>query len=216
VHLGLGAVGQDAVRPALELGLHRRQNDALLAGYRRLEAVAGDVGASMRLAPTFLLTALVLAAPAPAVANTVPNRDHHFLLETAEGAHFEITMGKIVARNGYTREARAAGRVIVRDHSGELHALEALTMTVGVKLPSAPSILQEHEIGNTSKHTGAAFNRAYARLEVGDPIGDIQSADGEMVTDNWRQAAPFPSPSCAALRFSPKPSPLRAMRSASV
>ena len=31
----------------------------------------------------------------------------------------------------------------------------------------------------TSKHTGAAFDRAYARLEVADHIGDLQSADGE-------------------------------------
>jgi putative membrane protein len=135
----------------------------------------------MRFAPIVLLTALVLAAPAPASANPVPNWDRHFLLETAEGAHFEITMGKIAARNGHTREARAAGRVMVRDHSGELHALQALANALGVKLPTAPSILQQHEIGNTSKHSGAAFDRAYARLEVGDHIGDIQSADGEIL-----------------------------------
>ena len=52
----------------------------------------------MRLATTFLLTALVVALPASASANTVPNWDRHFLLETAEGAHFEITMGKIADR----------------------------------------------------------------------------------------------------------------------
>jgi putative membrane protein len=135
----------------------------------------------MRLATTFLLTALVVALPASASANTVPNWDRHFLLETAEGAHFEITMGKIAARKGHSREARAAGRVMVRDHSGELHAVQALATALGVKLPSAPSVLQQHEIGNTSSHTGAAFDRAYARLEVGDHIGDLQSADGEIL-----------------------------------
>ena len=133
----------------------------------------------MRRASTVLLSALALAVPAPAMANTVPNWDRHFLLETAEGAHFEITMGKIAMRKGHSREARAAGRVMVRDHSGELHAVEALAKALGVKLPTAPSILQQHEIGNTSKHTGAAFDRAYARLEVGDHITDLQSADGE-------------------------------------
>src|SRR3954465_2558963 len=119
--------------------------------------------------------------PARAWANTVPNWGRHFLLETAEGAHFEITMGKIAARKGHSREARAAGRVMVRDHSGELHAVQALAKTLGVKLPTAPSILQQHEIGNTSKHTGAAFDRAYARLEVEDHIVDLQSADGEIL-----------------------------------
>jgi putative membrane protein len=135
----------------------------------------------MRFTFIAIAAALLAAAPVPASANTVPNWDRHFLLETAEGAHFEIQMGKIAERKGNGREARAAGRVMVRDHSGELHALQALAKTLGVKLPSSPSILQLHEIGNTSSHTGAAFDRAYARLEVGDHIMDIQSADGEAV-----------------------------------
>lgn len=136
---------------------------------------------TMRRAPMLLMAVLALALPAHASANTVPNWDRHFLLETAEGAHFEITMGKIAARKGHSREARAAGRVMVRDHSGELHAVQALAKALGVKLPSDPSLLQQHEIGNTSEQTGAAFDRAYARLEVGDHIGDLQSADGETV-----------------------------------
>jgi putative membrane protein len=125
---------------------------------------------------TLVLTLLTTGA---ASANTIPNWDRHFLIETTEGAHFEIKMGKIAATKGRTREARAAGAVMVRDHSGELHAVEALAKSLGVKVPSTPSILQQHEIGNTSKHTGSAFDRAYARLEVGDHIGDIQTADGE-------------------------------------
>lgn len=128
-----------------------------------------------------LLLALVAALPAASAnANSVPRWDRHFLLETAEGAHFEIKMGKIAQRRGHSREARAAGRVMVRDHTGELHALQALAKSLGVKLPSAPSIQQEHEIGATSAHSGAAFDRAYARLEVADHIMDLQSADGQL------------------------------------
>src|SRR3954467_14302228 len=123
--------------------------------------------------------ALALALSSAASANSVPRWDRHFLIETAEGAHFEIKMGKIAATKGHTREARAAGRVMVRDHSGELHAFQAVAKRLGVKLPSGPSIMQEHEIGATSQHTGSAFDRAYARLEVGDHVMDIQSADGE-------------------------------------
>ena len=111
----------------------------------------------MRVLAIAVLTAALAALPAAAQANTVPNWDRHFLLETAEGAHFEIQMGKIAERKGHSREARAAGRVMVRDHSGELHAVEALAKALGVKVPSSPSILEQHEIGNTSQHTGAAF-----------------------------------------------------------
>jgi putative membrane protein len=132
-----------------------------------------------RVSLALLAVATALTVPGAANANSVPNWDRHFMLETAEGAHFEIKMGKIAETKGHSREARAAGRTMVRDHSGELHAVEALAKSLGVKLPSDPSILQQHEIGNTSQHTGAAFDRAYARLEVGDHIGDLQSADGE-------------------------------------
>jgi putative membrane protein len=135
----------------------------------------------MRLGLMIVVAALLTALPASASANTVPNWDRHFLLETAEGAHFEIQMGKIAERKGHGREARAAGRVMVRDHSGELHAVQALARSLGVKLPSSPSIMQMHEIANASTHTGAAFDRAYARLEVGDHVMDIQAADGEAV-----------------------------------
>jgi putative membrane protein len=135
----------------------------------------------MRLLIIVLVAVLTAVMPSAASANTVPNWDRHFLLETAEGAHFEIKMGKIAARKGHSREARAAGRVMVRDHSGELHAIEALAKSLGVKLPDSPSVEQEHAIGNVSEHTGAAFDRAYARLEVGDHIMDIQAADAETI-----------------------------------
>jgi putative membrane protein len=126
-----------------------------------------------------LAAALTLALSCTASANSVPRWDRHFLIETAEGAHFEVKMGRIAERKGHTREARAAGAAMVRDHSGELHAITAIAKSLGVKLPSGPSVMQEHEIGTTSQHTGAAFDRSYARLEVGDHIMDIQSADGE-------------------------------------
>jgi putative membrane protein len=145
----------------------------------------------MRLLTIALVAVLTAVLPSVASANSVPNWDRHFLLESAEGAHFEITMGKIAARKGHSREARAAGRVMVRDHSGELHALQALAKSLGVKLPGSPSILQQHEIGNTSQHTGAAFDRAYARLEVGDHIMDIQGADGESVEGKVAAARAF-------------------------
>ena len=135
---------------------------------------------SIRTAAPLAAVALTFAAPAGASANSVPNWDRHALIETAEGAHFEIKMGKIAVEKGHSRQARSAGAVMVRDHSGELHAVEALAKSLGVHVPNSPSVLEEHEIGNTSKHTGAAFDRAYARLEVGDHIRDIQSADGEL------------------------------------
>ena len=146
---------------------------------RAYAMASGGQPTSMIARLLLLTTALTLALSSLASANSVPRWDRHFLIETAEGAHFEIKMGKIAETKGHSREARAAGRVMVRDHSGELHAVQALAKSLGVKLPTGPSIMQEHEIGATSQHTGSAFDRSYARLEVSDHIMDIQSADGE-------------------------------------
>lgn len=124
-----------------------------------------------------ILSGLTAAAPAGAA---VPTWDRHFILDTAEGAHFEIDAGRIAARHASTSEGRAAARLMVRDHSGELHAIEALAAQLGVTLPHHPSVLQRHEISDVAAHHGAGFDRAYARTEVADHIMDVESADGEL------------------------------------
>jgi len=125
-------------------------------------------------------TITLIAAPAAAHANTVPNWDRHMLLDTAEGAHFEIDMGRIAERHAVSAEARRVARLMVVDHSGELHAVQALAKKLGVTLPDHPSVLERHEISGVAAHSGRAFDRAYARLEVGDHVRDTQTADGEL------------------------------------
>jgi putative membrane protein len=123
------------------------------------------------------LTGLATAAPARAA---VPTWDREFIQNTAEGAHFEIDMGRIAARHAQTAEGRAVARLMVRDHSGELHAVQRLASSLGVDVPLHPSVLQRHEISDVAAHSGTGFDRAYARLEVGDHVMDVESADGEM------------------------------------
>src|SRR4051794_36663798 len=131
-----------------------------------------------------VVAAAASLAPAAASAqgtNSVPNWDRHFLEETAEGAHFEIDMGKIAERHAHGDQARRVAHLMVVDHSGELHAVKALAAQLHVKLPNHPSVMQRHEISDVAAHHAAGFDRAHARLEVGDHIMDIQSADGEAV-----------------------------------
>lgn len=134
------------------------------------------------LLPLTVVASLAVAAPAAhaAATNSVPTWDRHFLLDTAEGAHFEIDMGHIAARHASTAEGRALGRLMVKDHYGELHAITTLATSLGVNLPNHPSVTERHEIARVAAHTGSGFDRAYARLEIGDHIMDIQTADGEL------------------------------------
>jgi putative membrane protein len=132
------------------------------------------------LAATALAAAALPTVPARA-ANAVPTWDRHYLQDTAEGVHFEIDLGKVVLRRSHNKAARAFARRMATDHGRELLALRRLAKQLGVKLPDTPSVAEQHEIGNTTTHTGAAFDRAYARLEVGDHIRDLQGVDGELL-----------------------------------
>jgi putative membrane protein len=133
------------------------------------------------LLPLAAVAAASLAAAAPSHAASVPTWDRHFLLDTAEGAHFEIDMGRIARAHATTSEGRAVARLMIRDHEGELHAVQQAAARLGVKLPEHPSIQQRHEIADVAAHHGAAFDRAYARLEIADHVMDVESADGEAV-----------------------------------
>jgi putative membrane protein len=145
-----------------------------------------------RLSFAAALAASCLVAAVPAArANTVPTWDRHFMLDTAEGAHFEIDMGRIAERRATTADGRAVARLMVRDHSGELHALQRLAAELGVTLPEHPSIQQRHEISDVASHRGAAFDRAYARTEVADHVMDVESADGEAVEGGVAAAKAF-------------------------
>jgi predicted outer membrane protein len=131
---------------------------------------------------------LLTAAPAGAA---VPTWDREFILNTAEGAHFEIDMGRIAARHADTAEGRAVARLMVRDHSGELHELQRLASGLGVQLPRHPSVQQRHEISDVTAHHGTGFDRAYARLEVADHVMDVESADGELTEGGLPAAKAF-------------------------
>jgi putative membrane protein len=156
-------------------------------------SMSAGIASSMRLATAVLMaTAILLVSTAASASAAVVARwDNHFVIETIEGARFEIQLGRIAQHKGQTRETRSAGHLMVTNHSGELHAAEALAKSLEIKVPSSPSITQLHQIGATSAHTGAAFDRAYARLEVGDHIMDIQGADGEILEGSIGTAKTF-------------------------
>jgi putative membrane protein len=143
-----------------------------------------------RIAIGLVVLAGLLLTAAPARA-AVPTWDREFILNTAEGAHFEIDMGQIAARHANTAEGRAVARLMVRDHSGELHELQSIASGLGVQLPQHPSVLERHEISGVTAHHGTGFDRAYARLEVADHVMDVEGADGELTEGGVPAAKAF-------------------------
>jgi putative membrane protein len=135
-----------------------------------------------RTAIALAAASLLAVVPSTAAAQSgVSTWDRHYLQDTAEGAHFEIDLGRIVARHATSRTARSAARRMVADHGRELSAAKELAATLHVTLPQHPSIQQRHEIAGVAAHTGSGLDRAYVRLEIADHVMDIEVNDGEVV-----------------------------------
>src|SRR4051794_34695489 len=119
----------------------------------RCLTVVAALGAATALTP-----ATALAAP------SVGRWDREYLDTTVQGARFEIAAGHVAERHGHSATVKALGRRFATDHSNELKAVLALDRQLGVKPPGGLSIMQRHEISQFSRHTGAAFDRAYVRV----------------------------------------------------
>src|SRR4051812_16051179 len=150
---------------------------------------------SLRTVATALLvaaTAGVSAAPSMASSSAPVGRwDREYLAETVQGARFEIAAGHVAQRHAQGATAKALAGRFASDHSAELKAVLALAKQLGVKAPSGLSVMQRHEISQFSQHSGAAFDRAYVRVERTDHVQDIKDNDAEVAEGTTPAAKAF-------------------------
>jgi putative membrane protein len=138
----------------------------------------GLVGRALRIAGVAIaVCACAASAQAQGPAAPMSLWDVHYVLDSGEGAHFEVDLGRSLQRHGHSATTRRLGARMVADHSRELAALRVLADSLGLKLPQHPSIKQRHEISGVLAHHGAALDRAYVRLEISDHYGDIRVND---------------------------------------
>ena len=123
----------------------------------------------MRLMPSFVLSSLILVAPAALYAQQPNDAQIAAIVVTAN--QVDIDAGKLAESKANNAEVKAFGRQMVTDHSGVNKQATELVTKLGVK-PEDNATAQSLKSGGAanvkalSSLSGAAFDKAYIDHEV--------------------------------------------------
>ena len=123
----------------------------------------------MRLMPSFVLSSLILVAPAALYAQQPNDAQIAAIVVTAN--QVDIDAGKLAESKASNAEVKAFGRQMVTDHSGVNKQATELVTKLGVK-PEDNATAQSLKSGGAanvqalSSLSGAAFDKAYVDHEV--------------------------------------------------
>jgi putative membrane protein len=95
-------------------------------------------------------------------------QDHKFVMETAMGGLKEVELGRIAAQQGATDAVKQFGQRMVDDHTKANTELMTLATSKGMTLPTELDEKHRQDVTKLSGMSGAAFDRAYARMMVND------------------------------------------------
>jgi predicted outer membrane protein len=121
-----------------------------------------------------LLLALALAALlAPAAraeaqqANPpVTPKEQAFLVGATQSNLFEITTGRLAARQGRAAIVRRLGRMFVRDHTLLQQQVATVAQQLGVALPTTLRPDQQANVKRLQGLRGQRFDRAWLRIQI--------------------------------------------------
>jgi putative membrane protein len=95
-------------------------------------------------------------------------QDHKFVMETAMGGLKEVELGRIAAQQGATDAVKQYGQRMVDDHTKANEELMTLATSKGMTLPTELDQKHRADVTKLSGMSGAAFDRAYAKMMVND------------------------------------------------
>jgi putative membrane protein len=123
------------------------------------------------------------SAPAAKAAVT----DTQFAKKAAEGGMAEVKMGQLAQQKGAADSVKKFGARMVEDHSKAGDELKGVATQEKIALPGDMNSKDKATYDMLSKLSGAAFDRAYARLMVRDHEEDV--ADFRKEADGGHNAA---------------------------
>ena len=99
------------------------------------------------------------------------------------GGLMEVELGRVATQNGASDAIKQFGQRMVDDHSKANEELMSLASGKGITLPTALDDKHRKDVTKLSALTGAAFDRAYAKMMQSDHKKDVsefekQSARG--------------------------------------
>jgi putative membrane protein len=124
------------------------------------------------------------AAPVSSVSSSdmLNTQDKTYLMETAQGALWEVMGGKIAQTHASRSYVRMFGERMIIDHSRQYRDAREVAEDVHVSVPKAPDEVQQRDLMLLSQFHGAPFDCAYLSTEWADHMADVASTKLEIAT----------------------------------
>jgi putative membrane protein len=109
-------------------------------------------------------------------------KDAQFLVDAAEVNLEEVSMGKLAASQGMTKEVRELGEMMNREHQKAYDDLSALAKKKSITIPSAVSDDAQKKYNNLSEKRGSDFDKDFCDAMVNghkDAIDKFEHASKE-------------------------------------
>ena len=110
--------------------------------------------------------------------------DAQFAVVAADGGMLEVALGKMAEEKGATKQIKALGAMMVKDHSKANMELKATAKTKNITLPESMSEKCQKKVADLSSKSGSDFDKAYVDLMVSDHKEDIDDFSKEAEKGN--------------------------------
>jgi putative membrane protein len=128
----------------------------------RFLVIPAAIGAGLSFAP-------------PVSSANLSSQDKKFLMDAAKGNMMEVHMGQAGLEHGTSDPVKTLSRRLVDDHTKAGQEVMDLAKQKGVTLPAeSPSMP-----GSLTSKTGAAYDKAFAKMAVTDHEKDIAEFEKE-------------------------------------
>ena len=122
------------------------------------------------------------------------SEDIEFVLDAAKGGMAEVELGKMAATHAQNDEVKKFAQRMVDDHSKANEQLKAIAEAKGIKLPEGDTdATHKATMRRLEKLNGAAFDRAYMQMMVGDHVKDVNEFKKESNAGRDPQVKSFAS-----------------------
>jgi len=121
------------------------------------------------------------------------SEDIEFVLDAAKGGMAEVELGKLAADHAKNDEVKKFAQRMVDDHSKANDELKSIAEAKGIKLPADTDATHKATMRRLEKLNGAAFDRAYMQMMVGDHVKDVNEFKKESNSGRDSQVKAFAS-----------------------
>lgn len=108
-----------------------------------------------------------------------PAADKKFATKAAEGGLAEVQVGQLAQQKAASPQVKQLGETLVTDHTQANQELQQVAQNEGITLPSQPSSKEQAQSQKLQDLSGAAFDKAFVRMEIKDHQKDIKEFQEE-------------------------------------